>query len=480
MKITRLNIKEYVSVLIFLLVLSCQSLSKDYDIKATKVDSLLVHLDRNDSPGVAIGVIQNGKFVYKKYYGRANLNHDIPISEKSVFNIASLSKQFTAACIHLLVEEGRISLNADIKKYLPNFPSYGKPISIKNLLFHTSGIRDYTELLMLGGTRLFKGYDNEEALQMIYRQKNLSFEPGKKWMYSNSNYILLKEIIEKVSGETLNDFAKQNIFDPLDMLNTQYNGSHESVIKNRVTRYRNKDGKYAKVSDNDFTIGDGGIFSNLDDFLRWDQNFYNTKIGSGEFIESLEKSNVEFELGREIKGYYASGLMIMDYRGQKLILHGGGDIGIQTGYFRFPDLNFSVISMANTNDYDFFGTSLKIADLYLEDSLKNQLPEINEEVQIVPNPEKKIFSVKELEEYVGYYFSEEVDYFIEIIREEGKLKMPDTNAPGFLPVSVIEKDSLKLGPGKAKFHRDLQGNIRGFSFDLDGGRVTGVVYEKQY
>ena len=477
--ITRLNIKVYVSVLIFLLVLSCQGPVKDHDIKATTVDSLLVQFDRNHGPGVAIGIIQNGGFVYKKYFGQSNLNHDIPISEKSVFNIASLSKQFTAACIHLLAEEGQLSLDDDIRRHLPDFPSYGKPISIKNLLFHTSGIRDYTELLMLGGTRLFKGYDNDEAIQMIYRQKSLSFEPGKKWMYSNSNYILLKEIIEKVSGESLEEFAKQNIFGPLGMLNTQYNGSHESVIKNRVTRYRTKDGKYAAVPDNDFTIGDGGIFSNLDDFLRWDQNFYNSKIGSKEFVESQEKSNVEFELGREIKGYYASGLMIMDYRGQKLILHGGGDAGIQTGYFRFPNSNFSVVSMANTNEYDFFGISLKIADLYLKDSLKDQLPERNEEIQVVPKPPKKNFSAKELEEYVGYYFSNEVDYFIEIVREEGKLKMPDTNAPGFLPVSIIEKDSLKLGPGKAKFHRDLQGKITGFSFDLDGGRVTGVVYKKQ-
>jgi len=469
------------SLLVPFLVLwlvSCENAQQALDPKEEQIDSLFMHLNRADGPGVAIGVIKNGEFVYKKYFGQANLNYDLPINKETVFNVASLSKQFTATCIHILIQRGQLSLADDIRKYLPDFPIYSKPITVEHLIHHTSGIRDYTELLILNGVRLFKGYDNTEALKMIYRQMGLNFEPGEKWMYSNSNYVLLKEIIEKVSCQPLEEFAKDNIFDPLGMVNTQYNGSHVSIVKNRATRYRKSNGRYLTVPDNDFTIGDGGVFSNLDDFLRWDQNFYNNKIASPDLIKSIEKPNVNFELFEDVNAEYASGLMIINYKQQKVFLHGGGDAGIQTGYFRFPDLDFSIISMANTNEYDFWGTSLRIADIYLGEFLKEQ-PQTKKEETTKVESKKIDLNDRELQEYVGYYFSEEVDYFIKIIYENGQLKMPDTNAPGLLAVTPIQRDYLQVGPGKAKFKRSVKGNIIGFVLDLDGGRVNGLFYEKR-
>jgi len=230
------------------------------------------------------------------------------------------------------------------------------------------------------------------------------------------------------------------------------------------------------IPNNDFAIGDGGVFSNLDDFLNWDQNFYNNEIGQLGLIESIEKPKVDFN---ENKMSYASGLMIMNYKGQKLILHGGGDVGIRTGYFRFPDLNFSVIAMANTNEYDFFNTPLRIADVYLAESLIEKPPQNKKQDAPIQKISEINLTDEELKEYTGYYYSEEIDYFIEIFYEEGKLKMPDTNARGLLSVIVIEKNYLQVGPGKAQFQRNLLGNITGFSFDLDGERVIGIFYEKQ-
>jgi CubicO group peptidase (beta-lactamase class C family) len=196
-----------------------------------KVDELLAEWDRPDSPGCAIGVIQDGQFLYKRGYGMANLEHDIPISPQTVFRIASTSKQFTAMCIALLADQGRVSLDDDIRKYLPELSEYERPITIRRLIHHTSGLRDYIELMELAGARDEDFYTDDQVIEMLARQKELNFAPGDEYLYSNTGYYLLGVIVKRVSGQSLREFAEAHICEPLGMADTHFHDDHTAVVK---------------------------------------------------------------------------------------------------------------------------------------------------------------------------------------------------------------------------------------------------------
>jgi len=177
-----------------------------------KVDKLFAQWDKPDSPGCSIGVIKDGKLVYKRGYGSANLDYSVPLTSDSVFYIASTSKQFTAASILLLVRSGKISLDDDIRKYFPELPRYEAPVTVNHLIHHTSGVRDYLELMGMAGRKMDEPFGNEEAVELIARQKGLNFKPGEKFSYSNSNYVLMAEIVRRASGKSLREFVDENIF----------------------------------------------------------------------------------------------------------------------------------------------------------------------------------------------------------------------------------------------------------------------------
>ncbi len=463
------------------LFLACQGNSqKIADDQSAKVDSLFSYLNRIDSPGVAIGVIQDGEFIYKRFLGYSNLTYGIPITNQTVFNIGSVTKQFTAACLQLLIQRGKVKLTDNINKHVPNFRQYDIPITVEHLLYHTSGLRDYTELILLGGKRLIEGYNNKEALEMILRQQQLNFPTGDRWSHSNANYVLLKEIIEQVSGTSLEVFAQENIFNPLEMNTTLYCGDHGKTIQNRATRYALlEDGRYERIPNNDMAIGDGGVFSNLDDLLLWDQNFYESNIGENGFIDSMLEIGPNTDIGGDWQLYYASGLYIGNYKGLPMVLHAGGDAGLRAVLLRFPERRFSVICLANTNEFDWT-QAFQIADIYLSEYYVDQ-PESKsgDEPKQTAKQTKIDPRQEELTQYAGYYYSQEVDHFIRIFIEDGELKMPDTNTDSILPVNMLAKDYLKFRFGTASFQRNKKGEIVGFSLDIDGERVLGLKYHKR-
>jgi len=205
-----------------------------------KVDELFTVWDTPDSPGCALGIIKDGKLIYKRGYGMANLEHNIPISATTVLRIGSTSKQFTAMSIALLAEQGKISLDDDIRKCLSEMPEYESPITIRHLIHHTSGIRDYLELMELAGRRDDDYYTDDEAIDMLARQKELNFKPGDEFLYSNSGYFLLSAIAKRASGKSLREFAQENIFKPLSMNNTHFHDDHTMIVKNRAAGYSSK------------------------------------------------------------------------------------------------------------------------------------------------------------------------------------------------------------------------------------------------
>jgi CubicO group peptidase (beta-lactamase class C family) len=252
------------------------------DPQPEKIDALFAQWNKPDSPGCALTVVRDGQVLYKRGYGIANLDHDIPISSKTVFSIASVSKQFTAISVALLARQGKVSLDDDIRKYLPEMQQYSAPVTIRQLIYHTSGIREYSHLMQLAGTR-FQDATVDEIYKIITRQKELNFKPGDEYLYSNSGYFLLERIVKKVSGKSLRQFAEENIFKPLGMSNTRFHDDASEVIKNRATGYSSRrDGGFAIESTTSDAVGSGGLLTTIDDLILWDRIFYQTNLIAGQ------------------------------------------------------------------------------------------------------------------------------------------------------------------------------------------------------
>src|SRR3989475_6449846 len=316
------------------------------DKKAAAVDEIFVDLTKAGSPGCALGVYRDGKIIYSKGYGLANLEENVAIKPQSVFDIGSTSKQFSAASILLLEKQGKLSVNDDVRKYIPELPDYGQKITILHLLNHTSGLRDYLTLMELAGINTDGVTTDEDALQMILRQKALNFAPGSDWLYSNTGFFLLSVIVKRVSGKTLREFAAENIFTPLAMTHTQYRDDHTSLIANRAMAYDAKEkgaGYRLDVSYFEQT-GDGAVHTSVEDLLKWDENFYSGQIG-GEGVRAEMQGKGKLNNGKVLD--YAKGLFIQDYRGLHTVSHGGSWGGYRAELLRFPEQHFSVACLCN-------------------------------------------------------------------------------------------------------------------------------------
>jgi len=426
----------FILLVIFFITQACSRGEKTYDQRINKVDELFAKWDKPDSPGCALGIIKDGKFLYKRGYGMANLEYDIPITSESIFRIGSTSKQFTAMCISLLAEEGKISLDDNIRKYFPEMPEYAEDITIRHLIHHTSGIRDYLTLWAISGTRNDDYFKDEEVVDLLCRQKELNFYPGKEHLYSNSGYFLLSEIIKRVTGKSMKIYAKENIFKPLGMKNTHFHNNHTKIVKLRASGYSPRDDNSFRI---DMTtlpmIGDGGIFTSVDDLLLWDQNFYHNKLGKGgqELIEKILTPGV---LNSGEKLIYAFGLDIDKYGGLKMISHGGSFVGFRADMIRFPQQNFSVICLANLGSFDPSRLARKVADIYLADEFKE-----NAKKDIVPaeRPEFIKLSESELIKFSGTFHDPKRGVFWKISPKENSLQVQENFSHRTFLISPISK-----------------------------------------
>ncbi len=338
------------------------------DEKTRRVDALFKHWDRSDSPGCSLGIVREGRLIYEHGYGMANLEHDIPITSETVFRIASTSKQFTAMSLLLLEQDSALSLDDDIRKYLPYMPDYGRPISIRHLVQHSSGIRDYEGITSLLGVADEDAYIQQEVLELLARQKALNFAPGERFLYSNSGYVLLGEIVARVSGKTLRQFVDERIFRPLGMRVSMIRDDHTEMIENRASGYAPlEDGGFRIAESNFDLVGDGSVFTTVRDLYRWDQNFYHHKIG-GENLAEPQHETLVLNDGRNIP--YAAGLEIGAYGGLRFVAHSGSWVGFKAQLLRFPEQRFSVICLCNDESANPTALALQIADLYLADQFE--------------------------------------------------------------------------------------------------------------
>jgi CubicO group peptidase (beta-lactamase class C family) len=353
------------TLIILFLSITTGTFGRGADDTAQKVNQLFAAFDKAGSPGCSIGVISNGSFVFEKSYGYASLELGVPLTPGSVFYMGSVSKQFTAASIVLAAEQGYLSLDDDVHKYLSELPNYGHPVTLRQMMHQTSGFRDLFDLIYLSGLDPKEIESPTDVLKLIARQKGLNNAPGAEWVYSNSNYFLLAEVIQRATKKSLAQFAAENIFQPLGMVHTLFYDDNTLVVSNRVAAY--DPGKHDKFlvdwSTTYQLVGGGGLMSNVDDLRLWDRNFYSNKLGKGTLLRELESHGV-LSNGNQIN--YAMGLDLGDYRGLPTVEHGGALFGYRTEFLRFPHQRFSVMVLCNLSSANPEILARKVADLYLE------------------------------------------------------------------------------------------------------------------
>jgi len=457
------------------------------DKKAVAVDEIFMDLTKAGSPGCALGVYRDGKMIYSKGYGLANLEENVPITPQSVFDIGSTSKQFTAASILLLEKQGKLSISDDVRKYVPELPDYGQKITILHLLNHTSGLRDYLTLIDLAGINTGSVTTDEDALQIIFRQKALNFMPGSEWLYSNTGFFLLSVIVKRVSGKTLREFAAENIFTPLEMTHTNYRDDHSSLMANRAPAYDAKEngvGYRLNVSYFEQT-GDGAVHTSVEDLLKWDENFYSGQVGGKDFLSEIQEQG-KLSSGKALD--YAKGLFIKDYRGLHTVSHGGAWGGYRAELLRFPEQHFSVACLCNLGSAGPSNRAHRVADVYLAGLMKPR--EAGEGTEEKRQKEQKLISptVEQLRSYQGDYWSEELGVAYRLGIVDGKLKVmalldaTGSAHSGNLPPIVFEPtsfDKFEMSEEQItiQFERDQQKDVKGFT--LDAGRTRGMIFTRR-
>ena len=319
-----------------------------------------------ETPGMAISIIKDGETVFRKGYGSADLEHGIMIDPAtSVFNLASVSKQFTVLAIMLLAEEGKLSLDDEVRQHLSELPDYGERISLRQLAGNTSGVRGDLELMGMAGYTNDDLITDEMTRAMTYRQKELNFTPGDEFLYSNSNFGLLAEIVEKVSGMPFSVFMQQRVFAPLGMMNTFVMDDHQRLVPNRAYCYGMQDGNYVNDYLHMTVVGSTGIYTTLDDFARWAQNFRDAKVGNSRIFEQMRTPTLLND-GRATP--YALGQFVGQYNGHTRVYHAGGNASYRSHISRFPDEDLTILLLSNDGPIYIEGEMDRIADLLLTTS----------------------------------------------------------------------------------------------------------------
>lgn len=443
-------------------------------VSPPQVDAIFAPWDKPGSPGAALAVIHDGRIVYERGYGRANLEHEVAITPETVFYVGSVSKQFAAAAVALLARQGALSLDDDVRRHVPELPDYGRPITLRNLIHHTSGLRDYLALRDIAGESPDAVFDDRDVLALLTRQQALNFPPGSQHLYSNSGYFLLSVVVRRVAGKSLRQFAAENIFLPLGMKTAQFRDDHRMLIPQRADGYAPLPrGEGFRLSNPNFdVVGAGGVFMTVRDFLAWDENFHAPKVGDAAFITQLLTPG-KLSDGQVLA--YAFGLMVGTFRGQPIVEHSGAYGGFRAHVLRFPAQRFSVACFTNLATMEPGQLARRVATLYIAPHLttaENRPPAV-----AAPGTSGwKSATTREHRALAGEYFSRELQTSYRIVAGDDRLALQrGERAPVSLQLDANGK--FHAGPASLTFQRDASGRVTGFS--LDSGRVIGLLFERR-
>jgi CubicO group peptidase (beta-lactamase class C family) len=352
-----------------------------------KVDAVFARWNRSDTPGCSVGVAVNGRPVLVRAYGMANLEYGLKIRPDTVFESGSVAKQFTAAAIGLLVQDGKLSLDDPVRKYVPELPDFGTPILIRHFLNHTSGLRSQWPLLSLAGRPTgVTVHTVEEILELVGRMKELNFKPGEEFLYNNTGFTLLGVVVARVSGKTLDAFCQERLFKPLGMARTQWRDDFTEIVPDRATAYaQERNGSFS--TDMSFTnvIGNGGLLTTAGDLLIWNENLDNPRVGGQALVDRLQTRG---RLNDGFDNEYAQGLFVTSYKGVREISHGGSTAGYQTFLARFPDERLSIAVLSNVTSSGPARLAHEVVDIFLAGKLKE--PERPKAIAVAPEALKKL------------------------------------------------------------------------------------------
>lgn len=443
---------------------------------AGAVDAVFAEFDRPDAPGCALGVYQAGRISYARGYGMADLEHDAPVTPDSVFYAGSVSKQFTAMAVALAIRQGKLAPDDDVRKYVPELPDYGRPITIRHLVHHTSGLRDVNTLLALAGRRDEDAFDNDAVLRIVARQKALNAPPGDRYSYTNSGYALLAIALERATRSSFPGFADANIFKPLGMTVSHFHTDLSRIVKQRAYAYdRADDGSFVLDSPQNERAGAGGLFTTVRELARWDENFYDGRVGGLDTIRMLESPD---RLNDGTVLPYGWGLMLGTYRGMPLVEHSGSLGGFRAHIIRFRSEHSSVAVLCNVSSADTGSLVRRVADLVIGGRFREPAPP-----RAAPRPRNAAWGpprtsvAGEPSAFAGDYYSDELESSYRVSIVDGRLTVR----------RGIEREALAMEPGAAdefrvraavlRFRRDARGAIAGFTLDADGAR--GVAFQKR-
>ncbi len=396
-----------------------------------KVDRVFADWNTTSSPGCALAVVKDGHIVYEHGYGMANLELGIAITPQSVFDIGSVSKQITAMAILLLAQEHKLSLDDDVRKYLPEIPDYGSTITIRHMLHHTSGLRNYDDLFDLEGIPEADLTTDRDAMDLIVRQKGVNFKPGEEFLYSDTNYFLMSQIVKRVTGQTLRQFAQDRIFGPLGMTSTHFHDDYTMIVPRRATGYApHKGGGFEMDMSNFEQLGDGSVMTTVEDLAKWDQNFEHPVVGGADAIRQLTTPGT-LNNGQPIP--YALGLFLDHYRGLNWIHHSGEWVGYRAALSRFPEQHFSTLVTCNcVGSMSPMTMAQRVADIYLAGEFLRTEKTSSAKPAVTTPPAT-------LKQYVGTYWSEKNGALRKFMLQDDKLIM---DSPG------MTYDLLPLGGGQ--------------------------------
>ena len=450
------------------------------------VDAVFASWDLPGSPGCALAVAEDGSLVYSRGYGYANLDDDIPITPHTVFDVASVNKQFVAASLNMLAVDGKLSLDDNVRKWLPELPEYERPITLRHMIYHTSGLRDYLKLFPLAGRDDYYPISHAQILAMMSRQRALIFPPGERYLYSNTAYMLLAQVVKRAGGKTLGEMAEERIFQPLGMQGSLMYDNREAIIPRRAIGYdRDEDGGLRVVHNYNFDVaGDGQLYTTVEDLLRWDNYLHGAARPA---IYPLMLTEGTLNNGEPISR--GQGLFLLEYRGLRTVEHSGSSWGFRTQLVRFVEPGLSIAIACNADYSRPIDLARRVADHYLADQLGpesgDEAPAADQQVADAPSAPPSL-APDQLAEFAGAFYSDELDATYRIAVADGGLAVSIEQEPPLevLPVADDRFEFMFHPEGwsapqavSLEFERNLTGAITGFG--LSSGSERGIVFERR-
>ena len=441
-------------------------------VPETAVDQVFARWGTS-TPGCAVGVAVRGKPVLMKAYGMADLERNVPNTPDTIFESGSVAKQFTAMAIMLLVHDGRLSLDDEVRKHVPELPDYGAALTIRHMLTHTSGLRDWGSVAAIAGApRTTREYTHAHVLDIAARQQSLNFPPGTQWSYSNTGFNLAAIIVDRVSGMSFAEFSRRRIFQPLGMTSTSWRDDHRRVVKGRAIAYSATAGGYEIEMPFENVHGNGGLLTTVGDLLKWNENFVTPAVGDAALVKQMQTAG-KYRDGRDLD--YALGLYVRPLDGIKNVYHSGSTAGYRAHLNRFPESQTSVAVLCNASDGEATRAANDVSRLYL--GIPRPASTVGGSTAGSARRETAVPAAAALQDFTGDYWSDEAETKLTALVDDGRLVL--RRRPGVLiALDAVDDDTFRGQIGEVTFRRNAAGAVDSLSIKQD--RVWDLRFSRQH